>query len=331
MHCAIRTWLEGLLVMNRRPIPLLLALAIALAMGSCAVGGHVPQAPSMPAARAALRPEHRIFYDALIDYGDWVLIEPYGFVFRPLVDFATFRPYGDGFWAPSDPWGWVWISAEPFGWVTYHYGFWTWDRFQGWVWGPGVDWGPGWVSWELAGGFAGWAPLGPPGSGVQPDGIPGGAWLFAPVERLGTTDLRAHAVSRAELGSAAESARPLDNVVERDGVRYNAGPDLAFVERVRGGPLTKVKIDEALAPAPAVVGRKDAPAESPGALRIEATREAATAAAKQARALIQRGGASPARLPVPRAAGIKPAPDQPAGAKGYRPPARPGAVADTTR
>jgi hypothetical protein len=314
--------------MNRPTLRFLLAPALAVAIGSCAVGGYVPQAPSMPAARAALRPEHRLFYDALIDYGDWVLIEPYGFMFRPRVDFATFQPYGDGFWAASDPWGWVWISAEPFGWATYHYGFWTWDRFQGWVWGPGVDWGPAWVTWEMAGGFAGWAPLGPSGGGSPRD-----AYLFAPIERLGATDIRAHAVTRADLGAAAEGARPIDSVVEREGVRYNFGPDFATVERVRGGPLPKVKIEDAIGPtAGAAPGRrKDAAAETQGATQIEATREAGNAAAKQARELIQRGGASPSRLPVTRPAGIKPAPDAPAEAKPLRPPARKGAAPDTTR
>ncbi len=317
--------------MNRRPIPLLLALTLAVSIGSCAVGGFVPQTPSMPAARAALRPEHRIFYDALVDYGDWVLIEPYGFLFRPRVDFATFRPFGDGFWAPSDPWGWVWISAEPFGWATYHYGFWAWDRFQGWVWGPGVDWGPAWVSWEISGGFAGWAPLGPAGGGGYRGDIPGGAYLFAPIERLGSTDIRAHAVTRADLGPAAEGTRPIENVVERDGVRYNFGPDFAFVERARGGPLPRVKIEESLGAAAGAGKRKQTSAEPTAAPQIEATREAAIAAAKQARALIQRGGASPARLPVPRPAGIKPTDDEPGGAKRPRPPARRDAAADTTR
>ena len=49
------------------------ALIVASTVASCA-GGYV-STPSMPAARAALRPEYRLFYDALIDYGDWVLIE----------------------------------------------------------------------------------------------------------------------------------------------------------------------------------------------------------------------------------------------------------------
>jgi len=315
---------------NHRNALRVFAATIVLTTTSCAVGGYVPQTPSMPAARAALRPEHRLFYDALIDYGDWVLIEPYGFMFRPRVNFATFHPYGDGFWAPSDPWGWVWISAEPFGWATYHYGYWTWDRFQGWVWGPGVDWGPAWVSWEIAGGFAGWAPLGPSGGGYD-TGIPGGAYLYAPIERLGSTDIRSHAVTRAQLGPAAGSARPLDNVVERDGVRYNFGPDFALVERVRGGQLPKVKIEDAVGTTAGDGRRKEAPAEAQAGVQVGPTREAATAAAKQARELIQRGGPSPARLTVPRPAGIKAEDDEPGVAKRRGPPARRGAGADSTR
>jgi len=306
---------------------LLVIIALAAATTSCAAGGYV-QTPSMPAARAALRPEYRLFYDALIDYGDWVLIEPHGFMFRPRADFSTFRPYGDGFWAPSDPWGWVWISAEPFGWATYHYGFWVWDRFQGWVWGPGVDWGPAWVNWEIAGGYAGWAPLGPSGGGYGA-GMPGDPFLFAPIERMGATDVRAHTVTRAQLGTAAETARPVENVVERDGVRYNFGPDFTLVERMRGSPLQKVKIDEAMGPAPG--RRKEADGEAAAAPQIDATREAATAAARQARTLIQRGGASPARLAVPRMVWPKAADEGAGDAKRPRPRAKQGAAADTTR
>jgi hypothetical protein len=314
--------------MTIRRIRLLAALALAAAVTSCAAGGYVTT-PSMPAARSALRPEYRLFYDALIDYGDWVLIEPYGFLFRPRVDFATFRPYADGFWAPSDPWGWVWISAEPFGWATYHYGYWTWDRFQGWVWAPGGDWGPAWVSWEVAGGYAGWAPLGPQGDPAYGGG--GGAYVYAPLGMLGSTDIRAHTVARAALGAAAEGARPIENLVEHEGVRYNFGPDFALVERARGGPLAKVKIDDGIGSVGAGGRRKDAAAEQSPAAQVEATREAALAAARQARDLIQRGGASPSRLPVPHPATIKPA-DEPAGpARRPGAPARKGATPDTTR
>src|SRR5262245_33979582 len=62
---------------NRRSLHHVLALCLAVSQLSCAVGGQlVPEQHSMPLARASLAPEYRIFYDTLVDYGDWVLIEP---------------------------------------------------------------------------------------------------------------------------------------------------------------------------------------------------------------------------------------------------------------
>ena len=88
-------------------------------------------------------------------------------MFRPQVDFSDWRPYSYGFWAPSDAYGWVWVSSEPYGWATYHYGRWYYDEFQGWVWIPGAEWGPAWVAWEQTDDYVGWAPLGPGGSWNQ--------------------------------------------------------------------------------------------------------------------------------------------------------------------
>ena len=146
--------------MNVRPLlPYALALA-ALTQLSCAAAGLQPLPRSQPAERIGLLPEYRVFYDALQGTGDWVFIQPFGYVFRPDVNFITWRPYENGFWAPSDLYGWTWISAEPFGWATYHYGRWLYDRYYGWVWKPGLDWGPAWVAWQLNGDYAGWSPLG---------------------------------------------------------------------------------------------------------------------------------------------------------------------------
>jgi hypothetical protein len=305
------------------------ALALATLL-SCATGGYAPQ-PSMPAARAALRPEYRVFYDALQDYGDWTLIEPYGFVFHPKVDFASFRPYQDGFWVATDAWGWVWISAEPFGWATYHYGSWVWDRFQGWVWVPGVDWGPAWVSWQLAGAYAGWAPLGPQAGGGLPGGIPSGPYVFAPVNLMGSADLRSHITPQAKLGTAVAEAQAADNVVERDGVRINMGPAFAGIERAIGGPLPRVKLAEATVPTRPAAGPGDAvlTGES-GEVDVAGARREAEDAARRARAMIQAGGKTPAVLPILRPAGIGAAGEGSGAQKRPRRFGRPDA-ADTTR
>ncbi len=183
------------------------ALLLAAALAGCAAPQLSATRDAMPAARAGLRPEYRIFYDALQDYGDWVLIEPYGFVFRPSVNVAQWRPYMDGFWAPSDLYGWVWISAEPFGWATYHYGRWMYDPYQRWVWIPGADWAPAWVSWEQSGDYVGWSPLMASG-GTNP---PGGAYTWAPMGQLGGTNLRANTASTAQLGEAVAHPEPVSN------------------------------------------------------------------------------------------------------------------------
>src|SRR5262245_23502367 len=293
---------------NARLSPLIATLAVVVSLGGCATAGYTP-APAMPAARAGLRPEYRIFYDALTDYGDWVLIEPYGFVFRPRgVDFGSWRPYTNGFWAPSDSWGWVWISAEPFGWATFHYGTWLFDRFQGWVWVPGVDWAPAWVDWQIAGNYAGWAPIGPGGRPLT-YGPPssGGPFVFAPLADLTATDLSARLAAPEEAATIARSAQPIETAVTRDGVRVPFGPSFARVERAQGGmPLQRVSIQELIPNAPE--GKVEAPpAEKPAtssadarAARVETMRRAGEDAAQQAQSSIGKDRPAPMRVPVVR-------------------------------
>jgi hypothetical protein len=291
------------------------AALFALTLAGCATSGFTP-APSMPAARAGLRPEYRIFYDALNDYGDWTLIEPYGWVFHPRgVDYGSWRPYTNGFWAPSDSWGWVWISAEPFGWATYHYGSWLFDRYQGWVWVPGVEWAPAWVDWQLAGDYAGWAPLGPQGTPPLLSGTQGASpYVYAPLSSLTATDLNAHLASPAEAASIAREARPVETTVTREGVRTPFGPPFARVERAQGGmPLQRVSIQEMLPrgeagkaaaePAPASPPAPSSAADA-AAARVEATRRAGEEAADRARAAIGKDVPPPARVPVVRPAWI---------------------------
>jgi hypothetical protein len=203
----------------------------------------------MPAARAGLQPEYRIFYDALQDYGDWTLIEPFGYVFRPYGNVEGWRPYQYGYWAPSDLYGWVWISAEPYGWATYHYGDWLYDRYQGWVWLPGLDWGPAWVSWEETPDYIGWAPMSP--SGYGPDLIPGGEYVYVPTAELPNTDVQTRVRTKSQLGDQLGQPRPIWNPVERGGVKFDAGPKFAEIER-RTGPLPRVRIED-LIPASAPV------------------------------------------------------------------------------
>jgi hypothetical protein len=323
--------------MNRRLLLPLLAAALALAQLSCAAAGLQPVHDSMPAARAALRPEFRVFYDALEEDGEWVLIEPYGYVFRPRVAFASWRPYQNGFWVPSDVYGWVWVSAERFGWITFHYGDWMWDRFQGWVWIPGLDWGPAWVSWAQDGDYIGWAPLMP--GDFDYSQVPGGAYNYVRAGQLPATNLSSQVVTAEKLGARAAEQKSIVNMKEQDGVSFNLGPRIEAIERV-AGPLERVKLQGLTSPeAPATVGRREAggsrPREADG---VANTRRAAIEAAREAKRIADEGASAPPSVEVLRPAPAKeepPAtPREPRRGRGERPKREGGAAparADSAR
>jgi len=292
-----------------RMMQIVLPLALAGVLG-CAVsappGGSLP---SQPAARLALRPEYRVFHDALADYGDWTLIEPYGFVFRPRVNFESWRPYTSGFWTPTDVYGWVWVSDEPFGWATFHYGNWLQDDYEGWVWIPGVDWGPSWVSWSTSGDYVGWAPLGPSGISTSLGGTTN--WVAA--SNLGATNLERHVVDASALGNAVAAPRPADNTVDIEGVRVHTGPSFAWVEQ-RTGPLRIAKLQDLVTPGVATADGASAPAASRADLpalndrsaaplpSASVTQRAAVRAAREAQ--LARKGAPITLVPVVRPFGV---------------------------
>ena len=292
---------------------------LALAQLSCAAGNLSPAPVTMPAARAALRPEYRIFYDALQDQGDWVLIEPYGYLFRPDVNFVAWRPYADGFWAPSDAYGWVWVSAEPFGWATYHYGDWLYDRFQGWLWMPGLDWGPAWVSWEANDQYVGWAPL--MARSPAPGTVPGGLYNFVPLQQLPNADLAGHIVTAAQVPIDAGALRRVENLTQRDGVRFDRGPSIDLVDSHRPTlPAGSQQVEDAPWLGGVTSRQVVCEAEAPVADEVAATRRAAAEAARAARAIVERGGTAPARLPVVRPIGVPAAGGKPAPRPAHRAP-----------
>ena len=280
-------------------------LAVALLTTSCAVSTPgIEPVRSMPAARAGLRPEYRIFYDTLGDYGQWLLIEPLGYVFRPQLDFNDWQPYSYGFWAPSDSYGWVWVSSEPYGWATYHYGRWYYDDFQGWVWIPGAEWGPAWVAWEQTDQYVGWAPLGPGGSWNLPRtaNAPGGAYVFAATNELGSTTLDLKKAS--DLGAAAAAAKPIARSVLVDGVRVPAGPSIEAIERAAGRPLQRVKITDLLQTVEPSRAKQTTTPRANSVDRVLEARRAGEQAATETKGAQTRGGLLPARVPVVRPNGL---------------------------
>lgn len=228
----------------RRRVLVALALLTALATTlSCAVTDapdtYAPadasaSPPLQSAARFGLAPAYRGFYDALEGEGDWTLIEPYGWVFRPKVNFDSWRPYQEGWWEPSDAFGWIWYSNDPFGWITDHYGAWFYDSFQGWVWQPGPVWGPAWVAWVSVGDYLGWAPLGPPDYDGYAD-APGGVFTFAGARQFDGMSAASTALFVMRPPVANQPVREIANYGRRAGVTYNRGPDPALIARLGGG------------------------------------------------------------------------------------------------
>jgi hypothetical protein len=328
----------------------LIALALlALAQLSCATAGLTPEMESMPAARAGLPFEYRLFYDALEGHGDWLLIEPIGYVFRPYDADEYWHPDLYGYWAPSEWYGWVWISSEPYGWATYHYGEWYYDDFQGWVWIPGSEWGPAWVSWVATPDYVGWAPLSPPG--LPSDRVPGGPFLYVRMSEFPAADLSQQVRAQAQIGDALGTPLPVDNLRQRDGVTFNAGPPFGLIER-RVGPLQRVKLEDlpvaSGGPARAAARRarpgpeagpaasRSAPRASEDAARVEAVRRAAEAEAQQTRSITQGNAPPPRRVglvrpEVKRGDARARRPDEPSRAEPPRPDRPAGAGADSTR
>jgi hypothetical protein len=335
----------------------MLALALlVMTQLSCATMGLTPLPDTMPAARAGLWPEYRLFYDALQDYGDWTLIEPFGYVFRPYGNVVGWRPYQYGYWAPSDLYGWVWISTEPYGWATYHYGDWFYDRYQGWVWLPGLDWGPAWVTWEESSDFIGWAPMFP--DGYSPEWVPGGAYVYVPAAALPSPDVQTRVRTKEQLGEILGAVRPIENPREQGGVTFNAGPPFELIER-HYGPLSRVKVAELFpaaspitrpgakpgrpaAPAPSKQpavqdpATHSAPGETADPTAVEAMRRAAKEAAREARSVTEQKSPPPPSIEVVRAEAKRepPAsgtPDEASSRERPRRPAHERSEADSTK
>jgi hypothetical protein len=225
--------------MPRRSLARLALLACLATSLSCAVadpsgvgreaGYSAPPAPN--AARIGLAAPYRAFYDALEGQGDWVLIEPYGWVFRPRVNFDSWRPYQQGWWEPSDVFGWVWNSSDDFGWITDHYGSWFYDGYQGWVWQPGPVWGPAWVAWVAVGDYIGWAPLAP--ADYQDfSRVPGGLFTYSMAQQFGMQNSNSQALFTSRPPNGHEALVEITNFSRSSGVAFNRGPDPAMLLRL---------------------------------------------------------------------------------------------------
>ncbi|MGB9892995.1 MAG: DUF6600 domain-containing protein [Candidatus Saccharicenans sp.] len=110
-------------------------------------------------ARRYLPEDMSEFEAELNQYGDWVYVPPYGYVWVPRDVGDDWRPYYNGHWVWVPMTGWTWVPYEPWGWVAFHYGRWHWGIGLGWYWIPTYVWGPAWVSWWWDYDYFAWAPL----------------------------------------------------------------------------------------------------------------------------------------------------------------------------
>ena len=139
---------------------LLIALVLALAVGSMSCGARTGVRTSVVYPTQLGIVDVSFFYDQLSPYGRWFQLDEYGWVWTPYGVSYGWRPYTDGYWVWTD-WGWTWVSQWTWGWAPFHYGRWHHHAMHGWVWTPGTVWGPAWVAWRHRPGWIGWAPLPP--------------------------------------------------------------------------------------------------------------------------------------------------------------------------
>ena len=98
-------------------------------------GDPEPQAASPPPEESGEIQVPPSVTSELRDYGEWVIVPEYGYVWRPYV--ATgWTPYVYGRWVWISPYGWTWVSYEPWGWYPYRCGYWVTIPAFGWVWYP---------------------------------------------------------------------------------------------------------------------------------------------------------------------------------------------------
>jgi hypothetical protein len=147
-------------------------------------------------SQAYVRVSYQLFYDELSPYGTWMNTPEYGMVWVPDAG-PDFQPYAsNGTWGYSN-FGWMWVSDYPWGWAPFHYGRWYFDNRFGWAWVPGYDWAPAWVSWRVADGYYGWAPL-MPGFRISLyytwNMIPMNYWIFVHDRDFGCRDLNRYAL-----------------------------------------------------------------------------------------------------------------------------------------
>ncbi len=180
------------------------------------------------------------FYDELSPYGTWINDPEYGYVWRPDVDQADFRPYySNGRWAMTE-YGNTWVSNYDWGWAPFHYGRWIHNRHNNWVWIPDTTWGPAWVDWRSGGGYYGWAPMGPSISININIGrryvIPDFCWNFIPSAHIYYNSYPRYYSGRNRV--YIQNTVIINNTYVRNNRTYYSGPRIDDVRRATNQNVT---------------------------------------------------------------------------------------------
>ena len=106
-----------------------------VAVGQYRGGADESAEPPPPSEAEAQGDAPPVVVNELQEYGEWVNVPTYGYVWRPRVA-VGWSPYVYGRWAWISPYGWTWVSNEPWGWYPYRCGYWLTDPVFGWIWSP---------------------------------------------------------------------------------------------------------------------------------------------------------------------------------------------------
>ncbi len=194
------------------------------------------------------------FYDRLSPYGDWIDLNPYGYVWTPRHMGYRWRPYSDGHWVWTD-YGWTWIANEEWGDIPFHYGRWGWDNDLGWFWVPGTVWGPAWVSWRSNDQYMGWAPF-PPGvefrAGMNFNSlsinIPFNFWVFIQGPHFQDQNLNPYVLPFERNQTLVNYTSMHNNMYTRNDRIINEGMGLDEVRRITGRAVPIYGLQDAQQP-----------------------------------------------------------------------------------
>ena len=210
-----------------------------------------PLSVAAQAPAPSLRSEASFFYDQLAPYGQWLWVDPYGWVWSPNNVAPGWRPYTDGSWAYSDA-GWTWVSDVSWGWAPFHYGRWFFHEHRGWCWVPGSEWAPAWVAWHWGDDWCGWAPMPPLVAWERYSEwdavIPTFGWCFVEHRDFVHRHLKDHIALVARNVTLLHTTRNVTRFEVRDRGVVNVSITPEQVEKATGRAVRRFQITEVNSP-----------------------------------------------------------------------------------